>query len=112
MELLFADRALQEIAESTVRSDACFGTEKGALLRQRLSELMAADSLAIAAALPTVRVDRIDSSDAQFAIGLRSGWRLLIEVAGSVPRITGNGSVDLARVQAIRVVTIEESDES
>jgi hypothetical protein len=112
MELLFADRALQDIAESTVRSDARFGTEKGALLRQRLSELMAADSLAIAATLPTLRVDQIDSSDVQFAIGLQSGWRLLIEVAGSIPRTTTDGAVDLARVQAIRVVMIEESDDS
>src|SRR5215471_7126158 len=109
MELLFAHRALQEIAESTVWSDARFGMAKGALLRQRLSELMAADSLAIAAMLPTLRVDRLDSSDAQFAIGLRSGWRMLIEIAGAVPRITGNGAIDLARVQTIRVVTIEES---
>ena len=112
MELLFADPSLQAIAESTVRSDAYFGPHDAALLRQRLCELMAADNLGVAAALPTLGVERANSRDGEFAVALRKGWRLVVEVAGAIPRVSSNSAVDLQKVQSIRVVTVEECDES
>jgi|SRR5713101_3004985 len=112
MELLFADGALQAIAESTVRSDAHFGPADASVLRQRLCELIAADNLGVAATLPTLRVTCMDSGSAAFAIGLRRGWRLIVEVVGSVPRVAGDSAPDLQKVQAIRIVTIEECNES
>jgi hypothetical protein len=112
MELLFADAGLQHIAESTVRSNAHLGAEDGGLLRQRLCELVAAENLAIAATLPTLDVHPLASHDAGFVVTLRPRLRLVLEVADPIPRVAGNGEIDLGRVAAIRILAIEECDES
>lgn len=111
MELLFADPALQTIAESAVRSDARFGPRDGAVLRQRLNELMAADNLAIAATVPTLGVRPIGSRTHGFVLRVRPGLRLVFDVADPAPLVAGDGNIDLAKVGTIRIVAIEECDE-
>jgi hypothetical protein len=112
MDLFFADPALQHIAESTVRSDARFGRGDGALLRQRLCELIAADNLAIAATVPTLEVQPLASREASFVLAVGPRVRLVFEVADSAPQVSGNGQIDLAKVATIRILAIEKCDES
>jgi len=103
---------LQSIAEYTVRSDDRFGPRDAALLRQRLCELTAADSLAVAATLPTLGVQRLASRDGSFVVALRPRLRLVLEVADPVRHVSGNGEIDLEKVARVRIVAIEECDES
>lgn len=112
MDLFFADPILQSIAESTVRSDARFGPGDGALLRQRLCELMSADNLAVAATLPTLGIQSLASREAGFALTVGSRLRLVFEAADSAPQVSGNGEIDLAKVATIRILAIEKCDES
>lgn len=111
MDLSFADKRLQDIAESTVRSDAHFGTRDGALLRQRLCELVAADTLAVAASVPTLDLKRLPAHAGGFGVRLRSQLRLVIEIADPTIQLAGNCEVDLTKVCAVRIVAIEECDE-
>jgi hypothetical protein len=112
MELFFAEQTLQSIAESAVRCDAHFGERDGALVRQRLCELMAAGNLAIAATVPTLDVMPLASHAGGFALRLRPRLRLIFEIADSPSHVAGNGAVDLAKVDTVRILGIEECDES
>ena len=112
MELSFADNGLQVIAESTVRSDRHWGQRDASLLRQRLCELIAADTLAVAATVPTLELKPIPSLTGAFAIRLRPRLRLILEIADPSVLPVSNGGVDLSKVNAIRILAIEESDES
>ena len=60
MELLFTDSQLQHILESRVRVDDRFGPDDGVVVRQRICELMAAETLAIAAIVPMLDLKRSD----------------------------------------------------
>ena len=111
MELLFANPTLQAIAESALRSDARFGRRDGALLRQRLCELVAADNLAIAASVATLDVRPLTSRTRGFVIRLRPGLRLVFEVADPAVLVAGDGNIDLVKVGAIRILAIEECNE-
>jgi hypothetical protein len=111
MDLFFAESTLQHIAESAVKCDAHFGARDGALLRQRLCELAAADNLAIAATVPTLDVTPLASHGGGFVLRLRPGLRLVFEVADSAPHVAVNGEVDLAKVETVRILAIEACDE-
>ena len=104
-------RNWQDVAESMVRSDAHFGTRDGALLRQRLCELVAADTLAVAASVPTLDLKPLQSHAGGFGVRLRSQLRLVLEIADPAIRLVGDGDVDLTKVGAIRILAIEECDE-
>jgi hypothetical protein len=112
MDLYFADQALQNTAESTLRSNARFGPGDGALLRQRLCELMAADNLAVVATVPSLGVHPLASREASFVLPVGPHLRLVFEVADSAPQDSGNGEIDLAKVATIRILAIEKCDES
>ena len=111
MELRFSDPRLQLIAESTVKSNARFGMVDGPLVRQRLCELAAADNLAIAASVPILDFKQLPSPTTGFELWLRPRLRLVFDIADPVLRSVGNGEVDLAQVEAIRILRIEECDE-
>lgn len=105
MRILFADTRLQRAMESRVTVDARFGPADGALVRQRLGELVAADSLAIAATVSTLDVARFDSHAGEFTVRVRAGLRLRFEPADGP---VGDGGIDLSQVTAIRILAIEE----
>ena len=109
MELLFVDSGLQDTLESGVRVDARFGQSDGALVRQRVCELLAAESLAVVAQLRTLDLRSLDSLAGRFSAQLTPRFRLRFEVATQpVPHVRGDGQVDLSQVHAIRIVGIEE----
>jgi hypothetical protein len=110
MELLFADKRLQDTLESRVRVDAHFGASDGALVRQRVCELLAADSLAVVAQLRTLDLKPVDSAADCFTTQLTPRLRLRFELASdSGPAGRAHRRVDLSEVHALRVVGIEET---
>lgn len=111
MELHFAHPPLQRIAESALRSEAHLGRRDAALLRQRLCELAAADNLAIAKSIPTLRLQRLALRGAGFTVRLRLGLRLVFEINEPECAMGSDGEVDLAKVVAVRVVAVEECDD-
>ena len=112
MDISFADSNLQDVVQSTIRSDDHFGSQDGALIRQRLCELLAANNLAIAASLPTLALKKLGSRNGGFGVRVRSRLRLVFEVADSnAPQAVGDGNADLTKVGAIRILAVEECDE-
>jgi hypothetical protein len=111
MELHFAHPPLQRIAESALRSDAHFGRRDAALFRQRICELGAADNLAIAKSIPTLRLQRLALRGGRFTVQLRMGLRLVFETMEPECAMGSDGDVDLAKVVAVRVVAVEECDD-
>ena len=109
MELMFADWRLQRTLASRVRVDDRFGESAGALVRQRICELVAADNLAVAAVVPTLDLRAVDSAVGTFSVQLTPRFRLRFDVASEpVPRAGGDGQIDLAEVGALRIVAVEE----
>jgi hypothetical protein len=110
MELLFADRSLQHTVESTVRSDVHFGPRAAALVRRRLCELVAADNLAIAAAVETLDIRPVDSHAGGFSVNVSPRLRLRFEAGDPIPRVEGGAEIDFSKVGTIRILAIEECD--
>jgi len=108
MELFFADPALQRIAESALRCDSHFGPTTAALVRQRLCELIAADNVAVALLVPTLELRRAEDSKSKFVVRLSPQFRLVFENAGDSACADGDRQLDLAQIESIRVLAIEE----
>ena len=106
MHILFADARLQHTVQSRVTAVDAFGSKDGALVRQRLSELVAADSLAIAATVPTLEVSRFDSADGEFTVRVSAGLRLRFQAADGK---SNTENLDLSQITAIRILAIEEA---
>jgi hypothetical protein len=106
MELHFASAELQRLAESRQQSDEVFGPDRGAMLRQRLSELAAAETLAIVETLPTlaIRHGTHNRCSAHIARGLRLAF-MCLQPAGS-----DGARAEPAQIVAIRITGIEEED--
>jgi hypothetical protein len=109
MELLFSDLSLQRTLEYRVRVDDRFGHSDGAVVRQRVCELLAADSLAVVETLHTLDLRTVDAAIGTFSVQLTARCRLHFVVAlDPIPRLRRNGQIDLAQVGAIRVVELQE----
>lgn len=103
------DARLQETLESRVRVDDRFGEAEGAIARRRMCELMAADTLAIAASLPTLDFETADSATGRFSVQLTELFRLRFEIAADqIPRQRGSDEIDLEQVNSIRILDVEE----
>jgi hypothetical protein len=110
MELTFADSELQRTLESRVRVDDHFGDGHGAIVRQRVCELLAAETLAVVASVQTFDLRADDQTTGAFSLSLTPRYRLRFEVAvAPTPRLRGSSQIDLSRIDAIRVVHLEES---
>jgi hypothetical protein len=106
VDLLFADQALQHIAESQVSCDSRYGRADALLVRQRLCELMASENLAIAAQVPTLEVGPLAGRPREFAVRVRSKLRIVFECASD-----GIDDSDMQKVATIRILAIEACDE-
>ena len=112
MQLRFADPSLQTLAESSARLDALFSPDDAALVRQRICELMAADNLAIAASVPTLDLKPLTDGSEDFSVVVRPHLRMVFKVATqSSRRASANDHFDLASVETIHILAIEECDE-
>ena len=111
MQLRYSDPSLQMLAESSARLDAHFGPDDGALVRQRICELMAADNLAVAASVPTLDLKPVTSETDDFSVVVRPHLRMVFKVAAQCSRGSANDQLDLASVETIHILAIEECDE-
>ena len=70
---------------------------------------MAADSLSVVAAVPTLDFRTAAGKGSMFSVQLTTSVRLRFEAADdAVPPSDGDGEIDLSRVSAIRILGVEE----
>lgn len=83
------------------------------VLRQRIYELAAAESVAVAASVPTLRLVQIPGEHAgRFSVAVTPTHRLIFEavVDGAVPT-SPSGDVDQSLIKSIRIVAVQASDD-
>lgn len=109
MDILFKTEKLREECNNQRLMERRYGPRGAKLLRQRLDELDAAETLADIAKLPGPRCHELkgDRQD-QLAVSLEGGKRLIFEVANDpIPR-KDDGGLDWAQVTAILILGVED----
>jgi toxin HigB-1 len=109
MELHFANRSLQAACTGERESNRLWGVDCARVVRRRLMQLAAAESLAVVAALKPARLTPLaDPRDGAYAIDALPPIHIVFEPCHDPVPTLPNGGVDAARVTAIRILAVEE----
>src|SRR5215208_1600430 len=108
MELLFKSRALERACSEKRESDRLWGADCARIVRRRLVQLAAAETLAVIRPLHPAKLRGLSGSrDGQVALDalppvcfIREPW------LAPVPTLP-NGRVDTAKITAVRILAIE-----
>ena len=107
MEVLFRTTKLQRICNSEREITRHYGQERGNLLKRRLADISAANSLAELSLLPQARCHPLSGDRAgQFAVNLAHPFRLILEPADEPVPLKPDGGIDLGRVTRICIVEV------
>ncbi len=109
MDILFQDRKLEKACNDQSLLVRRFGPIRAKLLRRRLDEFRAADTLEVMRSLPQVRCHELKGNRAgTLAVDLDHPYRLIFEPANNpIPR-KSDGGLNWEEVTAIRVLTMED----
>ena len=109
MNILFQDRKLEKACNDQSLLVRRFGPIRAKLLRRRLDEFRAAESLEVLRSLPQMRCHELKGNrEGTLAVDLDHPYRLIFEpVNNPIPR-KSDGGLDWTRVTAIRVLTVED----
>ena len=104
MQIAFDTRYLREVCESGLEAERAFGPEVSQILKHRLADLRAARTV-MELRQVSAHVFRF-LEEGRFALSLRNGYEIALEV--NHPRIPTSidGQVDWRRVTRVRVVAI------
>lgn len=106
MDILFASKDLERLCHDDKIATRALGAVSARKLRARLDDLNAAASLSYGPKLPGRFHALTGDRKGQFAFHLNGGCRLVVEPVGNpLPRRT-EGSLDLAKITAVRVVFV------
>jgi toxin HigB-1 len=107
MEVSFATRKMQKACSSGKKMRQVWGAALAQKLQQRLTELLAADSLADLSRLPSARCHELTGDRAgQLSVDLTHPYRLLFKPDDDpIPR-KSDGGLDWAKVTKIVVLEV------
>lgn len=103
MEIAFADRALRAVCEDGDVARLDIDADVNDLLRDRLADLRAADSVL---GMPGVAVVTSDEPEPTVRISLASGVSLVLKPNHRQPPRAEDGSVDWRRVRRVQIIAI------
>jgi hypothetical protein len=107
MIIAYSTRPLRELCESQSKAERQLGVSVAAALRDRLSEMRAADNVA---ELPVGSPTALNgTADAQFTLKLNDGHVLRLKVNHNKVPTTANGEVDWARVSRVQLLAVENT---
>lgn len=108
MDLHFKTRSLRDACESERESVRRWGAPQATVVRRRIAELLAAETLAFVSTLPHHRLHPLSGKrDGQFAIYVRYPAELIFEPwQEEIPQLP-TGGVDMTGVTAVRILVIE-----
>lgn len=109
MKIRFQTRKFEKAANSKSLGNREWGLQRAEKIRQRLSELAAANTLVDMSTLPPPRCHQLaENLDEQFAVDITRYERLVFTVDHTpIPRRPDKG-IDLAQVTAVVVLRIED----
>ena len=110
MEIIFASTKLEKECNQEELLKRRHGAERAKLIRRRLDEIRAADSLQVLGKLPQVRCHEMKADRAgQTSVDLKHPYRLLFEPAHQpVPR-KPDGGLDWARIIVVRILGVKDT---
>jgi proteic killer suppression protein len=109
MEIHLKSSRIQKACNNERESVRAWGSLNARKLRQRLAELSAAETLERMRKLPAARCHPLKGDrDGQFAVDLAHPYRLVFEpVNNPIPK-TNDGGIDLEKVTAIKILSVED----
>lgn len=112
MVILFKTAKLEKECNSEKLMTRRFGSRRAQILKRRLNELQASNSLDILRRLPQARCHELKGSrQGQLSVDLDHPYRLIIESADNpIPKKPGGG-LDWSRVTKIRIIGVEDTHE-
>ena len=109
MILAFPTLELRNLCLSQTKAEAKYGYKVAKLLRERLADLRAAESvLELVAGRPREMRSKPHN---KYAINLADGYRLVLEVNHQNVPQKASGQVDWALVSRVKILRIEVSDD-
>ena len=110
MDILFKTRKLQKQCNSQVLLVRSYGPRCAKLIRRRLDELRAANSLQDIRSFPQARCHELKGNYAgKLSVDLEHPYRLLFRpVNDPIPR-KDEGGLDWARVTAVEIIGVEDT---
>jgi plasmid maintenance system killer protein len=109
VDILFQDRKLEKVCNDQSLLVRKYGPLRAKLIRRRLDEFRAADTLEVMRTLPQVRCHELRGDrEGTLAVDLDHPYRLIFEVANDpVPR-KPDGGMNWREVTAIKVLAVED----
>jgi plasmid maintenance system killer protein len=109
VDILFQDRKLEKVCNDQSLLVRKYGPLRAKLIRRRLDEFRAAETLEVMRSLPQVRCHKLKGNrEGTLAVDLDHPYRLIFRPANDpVPR-KSDGGLNWAEVTAIRVLTVED----
>ena len=109
MEVVFKTERLRRDCCESKRMQRAWGANRSKILRRRLDQIAAADTLEILR-LVHRRTHELNGDRAgMISLDLDGGNRLLIEPAHTPPPCKPDGGLDWTRVTAVRVMAVEDT---
>lgn len=110
MEIIFASIKLEKECNQEELLKRRYAAERAKLIRRRLDEIRAADSLQVLGTLRRIRCHEMKADRAgQISVDLKHPYRLLFEPAHQpVPR-KPDGGLDWAKITAVRILEVEDT---
>ena len=112
MDIYFADNKLGKIVNKYPKLVQKHGDRRACLIRQRLDEMNACDTLAVLRTLPGPRCHELKQNRAgQLSVDLDHPYRLLFRPYHDPIPVKIDGGLDWERVTAIEIIGIEDTHE-
>ncbi|EFK06285.1 toxin-antitoxin system, toxin component, RelE family [delta proteobacterium NaphS2] len=110
MDILFKTKKLEKQCNSKTLLVRAYGSQRAKLIRRRLDELRAADSLTTIRYLPQARCHELKGNHAgRLSVDLDHPFRLLFRPANqSIPK-KADGGLDWDGVSAVEIIGVEDT---
>jgi proteic killer suppression protein len=110
LDIVFRRKKLQKECNDYHLLQKTHGERRAQLIRRRLDELRAASSLVEISLLPGPRMHQLKGDrQGQISLDLDHPYRLLLTVANDPVPQRENGSINLAKVTAVMIFSIEDT---
>jgi plasmid maintenance system killer protein len=107
--ITFQDERLRKLCNDSRALVRTYGPRQAEVLRRRLDQLQAANSLGVMRTLPGRCHELTADRAGQLSLDLVHPMRLLFEPAEDPPPAKEDGGLDWGRVEAVRIIGIEDT---
>jgi plasmid maintenance system killer protein len=109
VDILFQDRKLEKVCNDQSLLVRKHGSLRAKLIRRRLDEFRAAETLEVMRSLPQVRCHELKGDrEGTLAVDLDHPYRLIFKVANDPAPRKSDGGLNWREVTAIKVLAVED----